>query len=184
MSNGKHTCLKLYRCQTMARKLVLLIIILMVSHAFSESCVSHTFESDIDEFFMQPWFCEDMEHETWKVGTYDNINLSGQDERSSTFITPSDTFTCASTMKFPMTNGGRVEVRIYMDSVANTDQITVLANEFVEGGVHSTVGSAGNSPLADNYVNGWHTLVADVGSSGTSLCYVSCLLCFLQHHFH
>uniref|UniRef100_A0A2A4JGA3 MAM domain-containing protein n=1 Tax=Heliothis virescens TaxID=7102 RepID=A0A2A4JGA3_HELVI len=108
------------------------------------------------------------------VPTYDSISLASPVESgSTTFVSPAETLSCASSFMFPMTNGGRLEVLIYMDSIISTDQIMVLANQFVENGVDTTLGTSWNSPQFDEFVSGWHTLVVPLTSLGTSLCYIT-----------
>lgn len=169
MPIGKHTCLKMVLTNDMLRKLFLLT--LLVSHAFSESCVTYSFENDFYENFSNLGLCID--YRFWTVGTYDSIDVTAPHERSTSFIRPLEQLSCVSSFMFPMTNGGILEVLIYMKADNQNEHITVLANQYVQNGDDTTLGTAGISPLAPNYEDGWHKLVVNLNSQGTSMCYVS-----------
>lgn len=173
---GKHTCLKLVLTNDMLRELF--ILTLLISHAFSESCVTYTFEDDFYDQFTDLGICGD--YVFWESGTYDTIDITGQNEYSTTFIRPLESLSCVSSFLFPMTAGGKLEVLIYMEAKNINDQVTVVANQYVENGAHTTLGLTGLSPLAPNYNDGWHTLIVNLSSQGTSLCYVSFFFCCIM----
>lgn len=157
----------------MIRKVFILIFLL--PHAFSENCVRYTFEENFNYLFTNELGACNDETSLWKLGTYNTSDVTGHHELSSTFITPLETLSCVSSFMFSMTHGGTVEVVIYMESNATSDQIMVLANEHFEDGEDKNMGLVGNSPMSDNFVSGWHTLVIPLSSTGTSEGYVSIL---------
>lgn len=151
----------------------LFIFIILVSHAFSENCVRYTFEENYNDLFTNELGVCRNGMSLWELGTYNTSNVTGHHELSSTFISPLESLSCVSSFLFSMTNGGTVEVTIYMESYSLSDHISVLANQFFDDDDDRVLGSAGNSPLDVNFVGGWHTLVVPLSSAGRSNGYVS-----------
>lgn len=154
----------------------LLVLLIIVSHAFSEDCVRYEFGEDYNDLFTdQMDVCGSVPTLPWILKYYEDTDIIDHHELSTTFISPQETLSCISSFVFPMESRGIVEVNIFMEAMANTDQISVLANQVVPGGNDAVVGSAGNSPLAVGFEPGWHTLRFSVGATGTYDGYVSIL---------
>lgn len=148
---------------------------LMVSYAFSEECVKYEIEDDFDiSFTNDVSICEGTT--TWIVGYYEDTNITGHHEESTTFISPQETRSCTSSLTFSMTAGAIVEVNMYMEAMDDTDQITVLVNQVVSGGTDSVVGTGGNSPLLTTFQPGWYAMRLTLGGAGTYDGYVSIVI--------
>lgn len=146
---------------------------MLVSHAFGENCVRFTFEENYNDLFTNEVGVCSIGMALWELRTYNTSDVVGQHELSSTFISPLESLSCVSSFMFSMTNGGTVEVIIYMESNSLSDQIMVLANEYHENDEDTNMGSAGNSPMSPDFVSGWHTLVVPLSTTGSSQGYVS-----------
>lgn len=152
------------------------VLLILVSHAFSDSCVRYNFEDDFDLLFTSnTGVCSNLL--VWDIGLFQDTDLTDHNERSTKFIYPQQTLSCTTSFTFTMTPGGIIETNIYMDSALSTDQIQVVAMEHVPGGTDVFVGQAVNTPgQAATFVSGWHTLrITVIGNNGDMLGYVSYL---------
>lgn len=162
----------------MARSLKLLI--LFVGGVMSNSvCERYEFEDNFDDLFSNTkGVCGGMA--MWEQRDYDEIGLWTPFERSVSFISPMNTVSCVSSHTFPMTAGGILEVNIYMDAAANSDHITVLANQEVQSGQDAVVGTISNTPQEQPFFPGWHTLRITLIGIGSYNGYVS--ICLLNNY--
>ncbi|KAJ0175020.1 hypothetical protein K1T71_009161 [Dendrolimus kikuchii] len=155
----------------MARSLKLLI--LFVGGVMASSfCERYEFEDSFENNFSNTkGVCIGIA--MWNHREYANIDLWSPFNRSTSYITPLTSLSCVSSYTFPMTTGGILEVNIYMDSVARSDQITILANQEVIGGNDAVVGTISNTPQDAAFVSGWHTLRITLIGGGTYGGYIS-----------
>lgn len=92
---------------------------------------------------------------------YSDLNLPGQNERSTSFITPLPALSCVKSFNFPMNVGGTIEVNTYMEATDLCDQIIVIAHMADDGGDRVTE-MALNSAMDPHFVSGWLTLTMAV----------------------
>ncbi|KAJ8718620.1 hypothetical protein PYW08_002857 [Mythimna loreyi] len=137
----------------------LLIVFTLVSHAVSDSCVRYTFEENYNDWLEHPWGSVCDHYPAWLAGKYSELNVTGQNERSNSFITPpsSGVLSCVSSFIFTMNFGGTIEVNTYMKATQTTDQIIVLVYKYTSTG-DLVVGQGLNTPFDANFVEGWYNL--------------------------
>lgn len=156
-----------------------LILLIFVTHTVSEVCVRYTFEEDFDELFTNELGIQCVSRPFWIVGTYSNFDLTGPNERSTSFITPLTELSCVSSFIFSMTAGGIIEVKIYMEAADDSsDQIVAIANQLDISGDRVT-GMDANSASDPSFVSGWHTLRMTLTGTQTFNGYVSIFVVFM-----
>lgn len=154
-----------------------LITLILISHAFSDSCEIYTFEEGFEVLFTSNMgVCADLPE--WNIGRFEDTYLTDHNEYSTKFIYPQQNFSCITSFPFAINPGGVIEVNIFMEAAAVTDQIHVLAMKYVSGGNDAFVGQVINTPaLPDSFVSGWQTLkMTVIGSSTDMIGYVSTFL--------
>ncbi|KAJ8714681.1 hypothetical protein PYW07_002906 [Mythimna separata] len=140
----------------------------------SEECVAYNFESDFEELFdSDRGLCTGFSR--WKLDQYTSLPIDHTSSESLQFISPQEFISCISSFPFEASNGGVVEVNVYIQSAVPNDQITVLVNKIVDEASDVVIGSAGVSPLSSNYAEGWQVLRIVLSASGTFNGYISFL---------
>lgn len=150
-----------------------LILFTLVYHAVSEYCVRYTFEENFNEWLENEWGGQCVSMPFWIIGKYSDLDLTGQNEKSTSFIMPQSDLSCDSSFIFSMTAGGTIEVNIFMEATEPTDQILILVNLLDPIGGDRVTGQAFNSAMDPNFVPGWHTLKMTLTGSETYQGYVS-----------
>ncbi|KAJ8714679.1 hypothetical protein PYW07_002904 [Mythimna separata] len=148
------------------------VVFSLVSHVISDSCVRYTFEEGYHEWFQNQWGAACDQFPFWIPGKYSDVDVTSQNERSTSFITPLPVFSCVASFIFAMSAGGTIDVNIYMEPEDIHDQIVILAH-LLEAGGDTIVGQAINMALDPNFVAGWHTLTMTLTGSGTYKGYIS-----------
>ncbi|KAG6448911.1 hypothetical protein O3G_MSEX005783 [Manduca sexta] len=132
------------------------------AHVLCEECVTYSFDKDFDSMFNNDvGVCGNINN-VWVQRNYSTIGLQSPHRNSVKHITPEPALSCVSSFFFTMTGRGIVEAKIFMDGAANSDQITLFANQYVPGGNHGVMGNINNTPLQAGFVKGWHTLRVQV----------------------
>lgn len=138
----------------------------------SEDCIAYNFESDFEALFDNDrGLCTGFTR--WQLNKYTTLPIDHPSSESLKFISPQEYISCVSSFPFEASNGGVVEVNIYMEAAELTDQITVLVNKIADEASDMVIGSAGVSPLVSNYADGWHVLKIVLSGSDTFNGYVS-----------
>ncbi|XP_047532744.1 cell wall protein DAN4-like [Vanessa atalanta] len=91
----------------------------------------------------------------WDLRRYDDLQMDAPHENSTFYIVPTSQVSCMSSLVFPITGGGTLDVKLYMKPAAESDQITILAFQHEPKGV---VGSLILSAMDPNFTKGWQHL--------------------------
>lgn len=164
----------------MLKMLRAFLTLFLVQLTLSENCVKYTFEEGFDDLFSnERGICSVAGITSWECKDYKDTAINTQPESSTKFISPKTSPSCGSSLVFPMSAGGIVEVNIYMES-EEYDQIAVLVHRVVNGTNDAVVGSAGASPLFPQFIRGWQTLRLVLSGTGTYDGYVSMRFLFVS----
>uniref|UniRef100_A0A1E1WDU8 MAM domain-containing protein n=1 Tax=Pectinophora gossypiella TaxID=13191 RepID=A0A1E1WDU8_PECGO len=162
----------------MGNNFILLFILFLNATGFGvfgEDCVTFDFEDDFDNSFSHEiGVCSSLGPSAlWRVGNYSEVGIESPDPLSASFISPSNTLSCVTSFTFTMSDKGMLEVNLYMEAYALTDQIVVIVNQIVPGGNDAAIGTTFMMPLLPNYYHGWHTLTISLNGFGNIDGYIS-----------
>ncbi|XP_035447393.2 uncharacterized protein LOC118274121 [Spodoptera frugiperda] len=123
----------------------LIIVSFLASYVVSDSCVTYNFEENFDILLS----CSNLH--PWILGEYSNLNLNSPNERSTKFITPLPNPSCWSSFPFIMSQNGRIEIKIYMDSENGGANLNIII-------FNDSDGSAAGFGSANSGIKGWQTI--------------------------
>lgn len=139
----------------------------------NDSCVTYNFEANYDALFDNDLGVCQNTMSTWKLSSYSIAGDESPLSLSTKFISPDETLSCISSFFFPLSATGKFEVYVYLDSVVQTDQLTIFVNQVVSTGNDAVMGILTLAPTTTTYVRGWNTLSTTLMGSGSATGYVS-----------
>ncbi|KAH9629763.1 hypothetical protein HF086_009890 [Spodoptera exigua] len=136
-----------------------ILVTLFASYVASDSCVTYDFEEGFNNLFGHYRVCNSMP--LWHEGTYNSLNLTSPNVRSTKFISPQpNQISCVSSFNFTMNLGGTIEFNVYLEQKDNLDQFYLIAYHIGPDGIHFIVGME-----AVRNQTGWHTVKVPLGGS-------------------
>ncbi|XP_046966607.1 mucosal addressin cell adhesion molecule 1-like [Vanessa cardui] len=130
------------------------LLLLVCCNVLCDDCVVFNFEDgSFDDFKNDFGVC--IGRSMWDLRRYDDLQLEAPHENSTLNVSPTSELSCMSSSVFPITGGGTLDIKLYMEPAAETDQIAVIAFQHEPIGV---VGSIILSPLDPNFTSGWQQL--------------------------
>ncbi|XP_064073074.1 uncharacterized protein LOC135193636 [Vanessa tameamea] len=137
------------------------LLLLAVCNVLCDNCVVFNFENDSFHDFTND-FGVCVGRSMWDLRQYDDLPMDAPHENSTFYIAPTSEVSCMSSLIFPITGGGTLDVKLYMEPAAESDQITILAFQHEPKGV---VGNLILSAMDPNFTRGWqHLKVTLIGS--------------------
>ncbi|XP_046966605.1 uncharacterized protein PB18E9.04c-like isoform X2 [Vanessa cardui] len=135
------------------------LLLLVCCNVLCDDCVVFNFEDDsLDDFTNDFGVC--VGRSMWDLRRYDDLPLDAPHENSTIYISPESELSCMSSTTFPITEGGTLDIKLYMEPTANSDQIIILVFQSEPLGViTSYVLSAMDSSLT----RGWQVVKLPVG---------------------
>nr|XP_026493303.1 A-agglutinin anchorage subunit-like [Vanessa tameamea] len=98
----------------------------------------------------------------WDLRRYDDLQMDAPHENSTFYIAPKSELSCMSSLTFPITGGGTLDINLYMEPTQDSDQITFLVFQSEPFGV---ITSYVLSALDSSLTRGWQIVKFSIGGS-------------------
>ncbi|XP_047532655.1 A-agglutinin anchorage subunit-like [Vanessa atalanta] len=109
----------------------------------------------------------------WDLRRYNDLPMNAPHENSTFYIAPKSTMSCMSSLIFPITGEGTVDINLYIDLITHLDQIVILVFQSMPNELDAVVASVVLSAADPNLARGWQTVKVTLVGLGAYNGYVT-----------